>query len=175
MTAIIPRFSGGTKKSRRNCRSEKHSQHFAHDPASSLCYDADVLMTNLSAFVLVAKKGQQVHKRAGAGVSKRSPQGGSARRVRPEVAGRTAGSGIIGRLFYFVQRGGGLRLRLTRPTRACGFLALTLDGPLKGPGYSAELALKMRDRQILAIEPLIKINVQHVFLQGGGVAANPDH
>jgi hypothetical protein len=70
VTAIIPRFSGGTKKCRRNRRSEKHSQHFAHDLVSSPCYDADVLMTKLRAFFLVAKKGQRVHKRAGAGVGR---------------------------------------------------------------------------------------------------------
>jgi hypothetical protein len=36
MTAIIPRLSGGTKKSCHNGRSEKHSQYFAHDLVSSI-------------------------------------------------------------------------------------------------------------------------------------------
>jgi hypothetical protein len=70
MTAIIPRLSGGTKKSRRNCRREKHSQHFSHVPVSSPCSDADVLMTKLRAFVLVAKKGQRVHKGEVGGVGR---------------------------------------------------------------------------------------------------------
>ena len=53
----------------------------------------------------------------------------------------------------------------------CLFLALR---PFHGLGHAAQLALKMRYRQIIAGQPSIQADIEHVLFERSGVSADSD-
>lgn len=55
-----------------------------------------------------------------------------------------------------------------------GTLFLALAGPFHGPGHAAQLALQLRYRQIIAGQPSIQADIEHVLIERSGVAAYSD-
>ena len=78
------------------------------------------------------------------------------------------------RLFEHLRRAGARLSRLARQSFVFLRPSVRFGGQSIGSEHAAELADQLVDRQILAVHPCGEIDIQHVFIERGRIAADAD-